>query len=266
MEEITPHPDWLALCRQREALLSEVAGLITELHALDDERAVILGRYAAAFASRLTTLHALEIEAARLKREIELIQSAINAGAEIDFDCIQSIIEEEFAVWQAKLEEEAALLAEQKGVLGDLLDPETTRQLREKFRVLARRLHPDLHPDQTAAEAALWHRVAAAYERSDLDELSTLEIITSDTSDAPMTDSIEVLREEVAVLRARMDQLVLAIDARGKEWPFDQLVVLDDPCAVAARQEELDTRITEATGIRDQRKHWLSTLLDQPAP
>jgi hypothetical protein len=266
MDEITPHADWLALGNQREALLSQLAVLVTELHAMDDARPVILGRYAAAFGTRLTALHGLEIEAARLKREIELIQAALNSGAEIDFDRIQSILDEEFAEWQTKLEKEAAQLAAYRDVPGDLQDPELTKQLREKFRILARRLHPDLHPDQSAAEAALWHRVTAAYERSDLDELSTLEIITSDAPDAPMADSIEVLRDHVAALRVRMDELVLAIDERGKEWPFDQLVILDDPHAVAAKQEELDSRIQEAIIVRDQRKHWLSTLLDHPAP
>lgn len=266
MEEITPHPDWQALGKQREALLSQIAGLITELHAMDDARPVILGRYAAAFGSRLTRLHALEIEAARLKREIELIQAAINSGSEIDFERIQSILEEEFAAWQAKLEEEAALLASQEGVLAHLQSPETTRLLRDKFRILARRLHPDLHPGQSAADAALWHRVTAAYNRSDLDELSTLEIITAGKTDAPVADSLESLRDSVAALRARMDQLLLSLDRRAKEWPFDQLAVLDDRYALAARQNDLDKRVADATMARDQRKNWLSTLLDQPAP
>ena len=266
MEDLTPHPDWQSLIQQRDALRSQIAGLITELHAMRDESAVILGRYAAAFASRLTLLHALEIEAARLKREIELIQAANNSGTEIDFDHIHSILDAEFADWQRKLEEEAAGFAASESVLGHLLDPEETRLLREKFRILARRLHPDLNPGQSAAEIALWHRVVSAYERSDLEELAAIEIITSGNPPAPANDSLESLRSEVASLRTRMDHLLLRLEARGTEWPFDQLALLDDARAVAARQAELDGRIDGARALRDERKHWLSTLLDQPSP
>lgn len=233
---------------------------------MEDEIPVILGRYAAAFGSRLTILHGLEIEAARLKREIELIQAATNSGAEIDFERIQSVLDEEFADWQTKLQEEAARFTACQGVLGNLQDPAETRLLRAKFRILARRLHPDLNPGQSAADAALWHRVVAAYERSDLEELSAIEIITSENQAHTTKDSLESLRAEVSALRARMDQLLVSMETRGNEWPFDQLAVLDDPIALAARQEELDMRIAAATSIRDERKHWLSTLLDQPSP
>lgn len=266
MDEITPHPDWLALCNQHEALLSEIAALIAELHSMDDAMPVILGRYAAAFGSRLKTLHALQIESAKLKREIDLIQADINAGTDIDFERIQAILDEEFAAWEAKLREEAAMFADHVEILNRLQKPERVRKLRDKFRILARRLHPDLHPGQSAGDAALWHRVAAAYEKSDLDELTALEIITAESKQVTNSDSVESLRDQLAALRARLEQLVLSIRQRGREWPFDQLEVLDNPQFLAERQLDFDTRIGEATKLRDQRKHWLSTLLDDPTP
>lgn len=266
MEEMVPHPDWQALCDRRDALVAQIATVITDLHGLEDSRSMVLGRYAAAFGPRLTALHALEIEAARLKREIELIQAAVNSGAEINFEDIQATMEEEFAAWQAKLEAEAAGLAAQQAVLAHLMDPELCQAMKEKFRTLVRRLHPDLHPGQSDADAALWHRVAAAYENSDWEELTALEIITSDATPFTSRDSIQSLREHVAKLRAQLDQLLLTLEARGREWPFDQIPLLEDPEATSARQSELDARITATTLLRDQRKQWLSALLDQPLP
>jgi hypothetical protein len=266
MDEITPHPDWLALSGQRDALLSQIAALIAELHSMDDAMPVILGRYAAAFGSRLEALHALQIEGSKLKREIDLIQADINAGGEIDFERIQATLDAEFAAWEAKLREEAAMFANHVEILDRLQKPEKVRKLRDKFRILARRLHPDLHPGQSAADLALWHRVTAAYERSNLDELSALEIITTENKHVKSSDTVEALRDQLAMLRVRLNQIVLSIDQRGREWPFDQLAILDDPHALAEHQLDLDTRISEATKLRDQRKQWLASLLDFPAP
>ena len=264
MDKLVPHPDWLSLCEQRDALHSQISAVLTDMHVLADSRGVVLGQYAAAFAPRLTELHRLEIEAARMKREIELIQAANNSGSDIDYEIIQSTLEAEFAAWQARLDDEAVELAASQAVLAHLLDPASARVLREKFRILARRLHPDLHPGQSPEDAALWHRVTAAYDNGDVDGIISLEIITSDTGNPPPDGSIDCLRDHVAGLRAQLDRLLLALEARRNVWPFDQIPLLDDPDALASRQLELDARIGEARVLHDQRKHWLAMLLDHP--
>lgn len=257
-----PHPEWKDLLEKRDALQSQIAGVLTDHHALADSKPVVIGRYAAAFGDRLVRLHAVEIEASRLKREIELVQAAIHSGRELDYDHIQATLEAEFAEWQGKLQAEADNLMRQKAVLGHLLDPETTHRLRQRFRVLARRLHPDLNPAQLPAAAELWHRVTAAYQAADLEELDALEILTRDAAAVPIPDSMETLRGSLQQLRDQLDHFLITLAKRRQEWPFDQLSVLDDPAAIAARQAELDARITAAETSRDERKHWLNQLLD----
>ena len=256
------HPEWNGLLQKRDALHSQIAGTLTDLHALSDSGPVVLGRYSAAFGDRLSRLHAAEIEAARLKREIELVQTAINSGRDLDYVKIQESLEAEFAEWQAKLKAEAENLTRQRAVLDHLLDPETTRALRDRFRILARRLHPDLNPTQSHADAELWHRVTAAYEAQDLAELNALEILTRDADSVPPPESMDTLRFMLQKLRSQLDHLLVTLANRRKTWPFDQLLVLDDPAATGARQAELDSRIATAEALRDERKHWLNQLLD----
>ena len=76
--------EWNELLKKGEALHSQIASVVTDIHSQVDTQSITIGRYAAAFSTRLIRLHGAEIEAARLKREIELVPAAINSGSEVD--------------------------------------------------------------------------------------------------------------------------------------------------------------------------------------
>jgi len=259
-----PHPEWNDLLKKRDALESQIAGVLTDIHGLKDSKPVVIGRYAAAFSTLLIRLHEAEIESARLKREIDLVQAAINSGQELDYEQIHATLDAEFAEWQAKLIEEIDNLTHHWGVLenSQFLDPAAARKLRYLFRVLARRLHPDLNPSQPPTDSELWHRVTAAYDLRDFDELAALEILTRNVDSAPIPDSMGTLRETLQKLRDQLDRFLISLAKRRQQWPFDQLPVLDDPAATAARQAELDARIITTEATRNDRKQWLNQLLD----
>lgn len=259
-----PHPEWTHLLKKRDALESQIAGVLTDIHVLQDSEPVVMGHYAAAFSNRLFRLHEAEMESARLKREIDLVQAAINSGKEIDYDLIQATLEAEFAEWQARLTKEIDDLTDYRGMLetSKFLDSASASKLRDQFRVLARRLHPDLNPSQSPAEAELWHRVTNAYNQRQLDELDALEILTRDAGDVAIPDSMETLQENLQKLHRQLDHFLLTLAKRRKAWPFDQLPVLNNPDAVAERQAELDARIITTVATRDERKQWLNQLLD----
>ena len=51
-------------------------------------------------------------------------------------------------------------------------------RIKEIYRILVRRLHPDLRADSDAQVSALWHEVQEAYETSNLERLETLLALT----------------------------------------------------------------------------------------
>lgn len=51
---------------------------------------------------------------------------------------------------------------------------ESSRQQKNLYRELARSLHPDFNPDQSALEQALWHQFQDAYQREDWERLNDI--------------------------------------------------------------------------------------------
>jgi len=262
-----PHPRWTELVALRGALRSQIAACLADLHALEDSRPVVLGEYSAAFGERLLTLSSLEIDTARLKREIELVQAALNASQEVDYDEVDQTLQREFAEWQDRLTAQAEEMTRHRGVLDNLLDPAKATDMRRLYRTLVRRLHPDLNPEQAPARRELWHRTLKANEQRDLAELGALELLTRDdeSPEAAQTpagiDTLEAFQQEVDSLRSRHEDLLTKLDAQRHQWPFDQLAILRDPGAVAARQAELDQRIAAAVALRGERRQWLDQLI-----
>ncbi len=259
------HPEWLRLHELRQAALDQIAACLTDLQDLEGLRRVTLGRYAAAFADRLTTLDQLEVDAARLKREIDLIQQAVNRGEEPDHAAIDRTLTDEFAEWLERLAAAAESYSRQRGVLDHLLDPQRATRLRKAFRALVKRLHPDLHPDQPAHHVELWHRAMSAYDGTDLDSLEAIEVISREPAAptaAPSTpDSLDTLASEVENLQNQLRRLLEQLAAQRKTWPLDQLTLLSDPAATSTRQQQLDQRITEARETCRSRRRWLDHLL-----
>ncbi len=257
----SPHPEWSRLTQKHQAITTQITAVITDAHALADTIPLVLGRYATAFGDRLVRLQAIEIDASRCKREIALLQASINKGEQWDYASIQETLDAEFSEWQKKLEIEAENFKRQQGILNHLLDPGTTKLLRDKFRLLARRLHPDLHPTQTPAEEELWHRVACAYESQNLEELDAIEIITREQNYDVLPSSLDAMYEILQRLEMKLNTLLTNLSRRRKAWPLDQLPLLDDPEATAAKQKELEERIAVLTTLRDQRRVHLNQLL-----
>jgi hypothetical protein len=105
-------------------------------------------------------------------------------------------------------------------------DPEkdrTSARIKELYRVLVRKLHPDLNPDHTPREAELWHRVQEAYQKRDLE---TMEAVAAQVElgvpGAARKMSIQLLRRVISDLRQAIRALKsqLAMARKHVAWEF----------------------------------------------
>jgi len=120
-------------------------------------------------------------------------------------------------------------------------------RVKELYRILVRRLHPDLRADASAAVSALWHEVQEAYAASDvprMEILLALSDIESNRTDnqASISQMRAVLAELERALRALEKSL---LEAEGEDaWNFAQTGPASDLRLRVERQlkSELATR------------------------
>jgi hypothetical protein len=115
-------------------------------------------------------------------------------------------------------------------------------RLKELYRLLVRRLHPDTRADNNAEVSALWHDVQEAYEAGNVDRLEMLLAFTDIQSNtAGDHTSLSQMRAVLAELRAAFNALQRNLRAAKKDpaWDFSRLT--DRTKAEARLRRELET-------------------------
>ena len=102
---------------------------------------------------------------------------------------------------------------------------EVDARVKELFRRLVRRLHPDLRADGSAAVSALWHEVQEAYAASDVARMEILlalsDIEAKRTADQSLSQMHAVLAELERAWRALEKSL---LEAEGEDaWDFARI-------------------------------------------
>ena len=96
-------------------------------------------------------------------------------------------------------------------------------RIKEIYRILVRRLHPDTRADADAGIAALWHEVQEAYSHGNLERLEMLLALTDIRSDAAGEHtSLFQMRSVLRELRRSLNALRRSLGAGKKElaWNF----------------------------------------------
>lgn len=113
-------------------------------------------------------------------------------------------------------------------------------RVKEQYRLLARRLHPDLNPGLEPKKIELWHQVQEAYEAGNLARLETLAAL-SEMFDRSWQNisGIGTLKNLFQELQGALKQLEkkLRLAKRDPSWKFSELRL--DPSALA----QLDHRM-----------------------
>ena len=96
-------------------------------------------------------------------------------------------------------------------------------RVKELYRTLVRRLHPDLRADGSAEVSALWHEVQEAYAASDVPQLEIL-LAVSDIRLNPMNEgtSVSQMRAVVLELERALRALEKSLEEAEREdaWDF----------------------------------------------
>ena len=165
-------------------------------------------------------LYKLELEIDKLKRKIQLIRIEINHGNEVDLDKIQKKLDEEFEEYEKKVQAQIDEIKSLEENGPDKLSPEDSKKLKKLYRMLIKRLHPDLHPNQTFFELNLFYRAVHCFENGDLKGLESVATLLPE-DEVEEVSEIEKLKELVREFEERIFKL-------KEDYPYNKRELLED--------------------------------------
>jgi len=121
-----------------------------------------------------------QIAMRRAKRKCALAQSYINHDAVVDDEEIESQLDTEFAEWQDKLASAVSGYIQALNIRANTIKIDQTKSqaLKEVFRILAKRLHPDINAKLDEEARMMFFLAQSAYKQADLEMLESLEVST----------------------------------------------------------------------------------------
>ncbi len=204
----------------------------------------------------------LEYEISLLKLERDLLQSYTNRGEEPAIEEVQEKVEEQAKTFnenlhreEEKVKQAKAFLEEQKENANKKRDAEKI-ELKQLYKKLVHRLHPDLHPEQTEWERELFLKVQEAYQQEDLDKLRQHEAELN--AGMPLTsverDTTEEWEERVQQLKEQITAIRKEIKMLEKSFPFTYKDKLYDAEWISAMQEEMRAHIEKLQQEKERLK------------
>ncbi len=128
-------------------------------------------------------------------------------------------------------------------------------RLKDIYRQLVRRLHPDARTDAKDGVGALWHEVQEAYEKGDLERLERLFALSEVTAGAVAGTSFSQMGAALQELRRSIQAMLRSLSGAKKDlaWKFSET---PDKSALQARVE---------TDLRADRGRQMSLLAEMDA-
>ena len=120
--------------------------------------------------------------------------------------------------------------------------------LKELYRKIVKKLHPDVNPNATEREKELLNKASAAYEEGDMVTLQEIydEIFGDSKTEDILSDdniSIEQLIKLKLQLALRIKELLAEVEAIMADFPYNKKKFLDDPEAVKEEQDKIKDKI-----------------------
>lgn len=235
-----------------------------------------------------------EIECDLLLKKKQIVQSAINRREPIDEDAIDA---ELGLLREQMIEEACGTEGGFKPYGDDELPPERFDELKDLYRRITERFHPQLNPDLTEIQRELFKKATDAYRRHDLDALRlihdmlfggeggdlkiTLEIGVDEDSDVEedpyattdytlaaivyeqfeQTGEEAVIGEDLERYRQKIKVTEGAIQQMKLEFPFTAEEMLADPAQVEEYKAELELRMKNAKNTRIRREEEIRTMI-----
>ena len=242
------------LKEEYERLQQEYAALVAERDELENsEGPRLTALYMEAVGQLQYEVLVLQYEIALLKQKRDLLQAYKNRGEKADLNYVDEQVETTAKTYKENIQREEEKIKQAKAYIEEQKEEEKKsqedekRELRDLYRKLVHRLHPDLHPEQTEWEKELFLKVQDAYEKGDLEKLRELaqQLEAGMPADAVDNETTEEWEERVNQLKEEIAKIREEIARILQEFPFTYRERLNDPEWIVQTQDMLRKEIAE---------------------
>lgn len=210
--------------------------------------------YAVKIACFENNLLEADIEARRAKRKLAMARMQANMGEPIAEDLIESMLQGEFASWEASLKEHLDDYLKHLEERGSTraMSAHDTRELKRLHRLLIKRLHPDTNIGREEECERFFLLAQTAYENGDLDLMRSVEAATTRLgSGGRAPESEDEAQAETAIVQARVDIAQGKLNVLKTSNPYALKEKLDDAQWVAETVMDLKERTAQHRRARD---------------
>ena len=188
----------------------------------------------------------LTVEIKMIMQRISLFQSYVNRNEYPDKEAIDKEIQKRFADYlkKIKLEEQRLTLAKEYLKEDAFLPDHEVKKLKEVYRLIVRKLHPDINPDASEYEKDLLVQAQAAYDMANLQALNSILLSLNIKSKEPLPD-LDTLKVRVEKLNEAVNKLQSQIDGLESKFPFTHRERLADKQWIETEQQALNEDIDE---------------------
>lgn len=242
--DLTLHPEAQRLSSEIEILKEEITKLTTELEQIVAQE---VPRAEALYMQKIGSMKyeqlQLECQVLRLKRKVALIQASINRSMIPDEQVIDTTLDGELSQWTAELEAfRKSIVASRKYLSLKLLSAEESLALRNTFRRIAKKLHPDLHSSLSEENKNLWHRAVEAHRTADLNGLLAIGLLVEDVTAAADFSGLSDLAARKKTLVGLVHDYHARIAKLRGEFPCNLREKLEDEAWLAEELRSMNSR------------------------
>ncbi|MCX7997650.1 MAG: hypothetical protein N3A69_01695 [Leptospiraceae bacterium] len=263
MTAIELSKEYQELLTRFNALSQEFATLLEEEeNLLLHEKPVLIAKYNLTIGGYVLKYLEKQLEYLKLRRKIELLQSHINRGEVLDLASVEVAVAGEFQDWMDRISNlnQEILEAQEGGFVA--IRQDVALEVKNLYKKLARKLHPDLNKNLTEKGKLLWNRLQRAYENFDLEEMKNIEILADSENLIEEQSSMEELKTQIEKLWEKVLKKQEQLQTIRESFPFSIARQLNDPNWVNQEIESYQVKIKEIEIILPEYEQVYQSLLN----
>jgi hypothetical protein len=151
-----------------------------------------------------------------LKRKIEFLQAKINRDESVSTEEMEEIITREFEEYNQKLSDwKEEIMKSLKTMYGESqpLNREEKEEFKTIYRLIIKKLHPDIHPNLSPRDQDFFRLAVIAYQYGDLNKLRTILLLINDKQESEEP----YFKEEIDLEIESLNKLIKVQDNKLKQ-------------------------------------------------